>query len=120
MTNLTHLSPSDRLAIRALLERLFAEHKDNVQRVFLFGSKARGDAADESDIDLLIVANNNEWEHKHKIFLLGARMSLEHDVLFNVYAIVQERWRWMIQANLPLYQAIIAEGVELTPELSSL
>jgi len=49
-------------ALRHVVQKLGAQ--PNVTRVWLFGSRARGDAGDRSDIDLAIeapAANRREW-----------------------------------------------------------
>ncbi len=51
-----YLTAQDREEVAALLARLEAECAQDVRRVILYGSKARGGAESESDIDLLIVA----------------------------------------------------------------
>jgi predicted nucleotidyltransferase len=40
----------------SLTERLLAELQDQVHSIVLFGSVARGEATDESDIDILVIA----------------------------------------------------------------
>ncbi len=53
---------SDNRALDRLVGRLAAQPR--VQRIWLFGSRARGDARDRSDIDLAIEAphaNRREW-----------------------------------------------------------
>jgi predicted nucleotidyltransferase len=42
-------------------DALLARFPDELQRLILFGSQARGDATAESDIDVLVVVN---WEEK--------------------------------------------------------
>jgi predicted nucleotidyltransferase len=53
--NLSSLRPNERAALAAFIERLHARYGDDLQRVVLFGSKARGDFDAESDLDVLVV-----------------------------------------------------------------
>ncbi len=56
MTQTTDLlAPRDRDAIEMLVQRLANEPSLQFQRMILFGSKARQDDTDESDIDLLVI-----------------------------------------------------------------
>ena len=50
-----YLADRERKSLARFLERLEAECGDRVQRVVLFGSRARGDHDAESDVDLLKV-----------------------------------------------------------------
>ena len=53
--SLWHLTPNERAGLEAFVDCLRCRYGDDLLRVVLFGSKARGDFDDESDIDLLVV-----------------------------------------------------------------
>lgn len=110
-----HIATHDRRAIEALTQRLLREFGSDVLSVTVFGSKARGDDTPHSDIDVLLVVANENWRVKHQIRTLGARVSLDHDVLFNLYIVEREQWVWMQEINHPLYRRVASEGVELVP-----
>lgn len=112
----TQLNTREQQATEALIERLFAEYGDRVVQLVLFGSKARGDDTRDSDIDVLVVTTSEDWPLKHDILTLGSRLSLDYDVLFNLYVISHERWAWMQKVRHPLYRNIMADGVDFTPE----
>lgn len=111
------LAPHDHEAVVTLVQRLRSEPSLQVQRVILFGSKARHDDTSESDIDLLVVVADDRWPVKDQILTVGSRLSFEHDVLFNLVVVSWTRWAWMEQIRHPLCRAIAAEGIDLTPEL---
>jgi predicted nucleotidyltransferase len=50
---LPHLTDEDRRALRPIVERLIAAYQP--ERIYLFGSKARGDYGPDSDFDLMVV-----------------------------------------------------------------
>ena len=52
---LPHLSDNEWAALDAFVSRLREHYSDQLVRVVLFGSKARGDSDAESDLDVLIV-----------------------------------------------------------------
>ena len=79
----------------------------------LFGSKARGDDTPDSDIDLLVVLNANDWQLRDTIRTLGARISLEYEVLLSVRAVSLDKWAELARYQFPLYRAIQAEGIML-------
>lgn len=85
----------------------------------LFGSKARGDSEPWSDIDILIIVDDEDWRFQHAISTLAARVSLEYDVLIGPRVIGQERWERMKRYGFGLYQNVIAEGIPLSPVLTS-
>ncbi len=112
------LTHHDREAVEALIQRLFYAPLLQVQRVILYGSKARHDDTLESDIDLVVIVENDSWPIKEQLFTIGARLSLEYDVLFSLKVVSRGRWEWMAQIRHPLFRAIASEGIDLTPELA--
>lgn len=107
------ISEDDATALQILLERLKAELGDQLLEAVLFGSKARGDDHLESDIDVLIVVGADSWEIKDQILGIGADVSLEQDVLFNLFVRPKERWDYMAAIRYPLWQSIHQEGFNL-------
>ncbi len=87
--------------------------------MILFGSKARGDSGPWSDIDILIVVQEESWPLRQEISTLAARVSLDYDVLIGPRVIGQERWEGMRQDRFRLYQNITAEGIPLSPLVSA-
>jgi predicted nucleotidyltransferase len=54
--DIPHLNPSEVSALANLVERLVQAYQPG--RIYLFGSKARGDAGPDSDFDLLVVVSD--------------------------------------------------------------
>ena len=109
------LEAKEQQAIKALIARLRERFSGRILQTILFGSKARGDDQAESDIDILLVVNEEDWPLRQEISTLAARVSLEHDVLLDPRVIGRERWERMKQRRFGLYQNIAAEGIPLTP-----
>jgi predicted nucleotidyltransferase len=107
------LSPNERQAVAKFLEILQQHHPERVLQTVLFGSKARGDSRPWSDIDILIIVDQDDWQFSHVISTIAARVSLEYDVLIGPRVIGQERWERMKQHRFGLYRNIVAEGIPL-------
>jgi len=105
------LTRQERQAVDDFVEALHQRYPDRVQDVLLFGSKARGDSHPNSDIDILILVDDDDWRFSHAISRLAARISLNYDVLLGPRVIRQARW----QRSL-LYPTISSEGIPLTSE----
>lgn len=112
---LTHLDEHDQNAISALIKQLYANYGHDIYQLALFGSKARGDSRADSDIDVLVVTSHEPWSFNRRLLRLGADVSLQHNVLFNLYVTGQKHWYWMGQVQHPLYRTIQSEGVRLSP-----
>lgn len=82
--------------------------------VYLFGSKARGDADTDSDIDLLVlppVKVDNSLEED--IFRAALQFELEYDVIFGIIVYQKQFWRSPLGRSMPLNNHIESEGVNL-------
>lgn len=63
--------------------------------LYLFGSYARGDARDESDVDVLVVLDSVERFHEEveRTSLLTQEVSLAHVASVNRLFISEKKWR---------------------------
>jgi predicted nucleotidyltransferase len=96
--------------ITALRQRLRDTLGPSDCSVWLFGSLARGDWDGFSDIDLLVVAANQDAAERAADQLIAALVG--DDVL----AIDQESWQAMDRSPSPHWRAIRAQAIRLYPE----
>lgn len=113
MTTWWRLPDNERQAVNAIIHGLVARPEFGVLDLILFGSKARGDDTIDSDIDIAVVVAQETNPIRDAIWRLGARVSLEYDVLFNLFVIDQERWQFMREKGFPLARNIEREGIRL-------
>ena len=111
----TSLDQNDRQAIQILTERLAQTLSDQILATTLFGSKARGDADPESDIDILVIIQSEDWQIVRKIRQIGARVSLEQNVLFNMHVVDRAQWAEMERAKSTYWRNVQRDGIKLLP-----
>jgi predicted nucleotidyltransferase len=75
-----YLSALDRQALTLFQERLRHAYPKQVVSIQLFGSKARGTATEESDVDLLVVMTEANWRTSRRVINLAARVWTETGV----------------------------------------
>jgi predicted nucleotidyltransferase len=125
--NRSHLAAAPLLALAGLRGELIRRLREGLSQwpdlvgAWLFGSVARGDAGQDSDIDLLIVADDLRSSDLH------ARLSQLHaDVRLwtgNDLQLVEhsmKSWQKLVRAKNPLVEAIRQDGISLTVERSEL
>lgn len=105
--------------ISFLLERAVTESKRligaDLDSVILYGSYARGDYDDESDIDIMLKINCEPAEleaYEDDIARICSMLSLEYDVTVSIHTVslsVFERFK----DALPFYKSIEEEGVRV-------
>ena len=110
------LTPNDQAAVEEYIQLIRSRYPERILAVALFGSKARGDADDESDIDLLVLVDAEENEFRDDLWHIASRVSLEHNVVVSPSVFGQERWAETRRIRMPIFRAIQAEAVPLTPE----
>jgi predicted nucleotidyltransferase len=113
---LAHLLPNEQAAIMAYIECIDRCFADRILKVMLFGSKVRGEAEAESDLDLFVLIDVETPEFRSKLWQIAFDISLEYNVVLSPRVFGQARWNEMRRMRLPLYRAIIADGIVLTPE----
>ncbi len=112
------LQSKEREAIEGFLARLWAHYPGRVFQAILFGSKARGDSHSESDIDILLIVDEDDWRFRHAVSNVASDVSLEYGVLIAPRVIGQERWQRMERERFSLYENVAQEGIPLTMELA--
>jgi predicted nucleotidyltransferase len=61
------LTESERKAVQTFVHKVGQRFPDRVRAILLFGSRARGDAGPDSDIDLLVVMDTPDLETRRAI-----------------------------------------------------
>jgi len=105
------LATSDQQALQEFVAYLQRSMPDKVEFLALFGSKARGDSQQGSDIDVLVILVEEDRELRRKILKRAARFSLAYDVLLSPRVIGAERWEKM--RGFSLYQNVQQEAAGL-------
>ncbi len=119
---LEHLTENERAALAALVERLRQRYGDDLLRVVLFGSKARGDFDEESDLDVLIVVRIPEqeyWQHWKQIVDIACSVELEYWLVLSTLIQSEAEYAQMRQWNLLINRNIEQDGIELWTQPSS-
>lgn len=91
------------------LEKIYGEQ---LEKMIIFGSQARGDAKPDSDIDILIVLKNqfNYSQERNRISVLIADICLEYTVVIScIFATIQKYQEY----ESGLFRNIRREGVTI-------
>jgi len=98
--------------IGELRRGLGAHYGHRVKGVTLFGSQARGEAIEGSDIDVALVLDDfaSAGEELSTLSGLVARLSLKHGCVISVVPIREREWH---RGRTPLLMNIRREGVSL-------
>jgi hypothetical protein len=89
------LTKRDHQALQEFVTYLRTTLANQIESVALFGSKARGDSEQESDIDVLVILTGEDRELRREILRQAACISLKHDVILSSRVIGAVRWEKM-------------------------
>jgi predicted nucleotidyltransferase len=95
-----------------LKQRLTELYGERLHQLILFGSQARGDAAEDSDIDVLVVLEGGpetKAEHESRLDIM-CDMNIKYELLVSMLIMDAERYR---TRNSPLLINVRREGVRL-------
>ena len=92
------------------IAREFAEtiRSDDIVKIILFGSVARGDDTEESDIDILIITANSD-ELSDEINSAAVDIILEKDEFISPHVMSEEHFNKTI--DYPFLTNVLKEGV---------
>ena len=109
------LKPNERVWLENYLERLKNAPAGLLKRVVVYGSKARGDAGPESDVDVLVLVGDvpEAVENARKLIYCGDD---PNDVDHEVVVRTEVDWLEDMEKELPFPRNVEAEGIQLHPE----
>ena len=108
------LEPDERLWIESYLERLKKAPGGVLERLVVYGSKARGDAGPASDVDILVLVGDAPDAARTARGLIYGDDDPD-GVDHNVVVQTQANWLRDLDRELPFPRNVEAEGVQLHP-----
>lgn len=96
----------------AAIKRIYGQH---LKQVILYGSYARGDYTEDSDVDIMLLVDLNETEldrFSDALSELGFDYNVEHDIwMMPIVKNKQNFLRW--SEVYPFYKNVKTEGISL-------
>ena len=102
-----------RTTLAALKERLGSLLGRDLVKLLLYGSRARGDADPDSDVDVAIVFRSPDAGMRDRILDAVARIELEHGVPLSTLILPEKEYRRLLERERRIALDIEREGVEL-------
>lgn len=94
------------------VEKIYGSH---LQRIILYGSYARGEATESSDIDIMILVDLDDMaikEYSHELSEITFDINLDNDLMIMPIVKSEEHFNKWIDAY-PFYKNVEKEGVPL-------
>lgn len=104
------LLPEEKDWLNSFIGEIRRSFPEALERVMVFGSKARDDANHDSDLDVLVVLRGNE-ELKSRIRLLGYDLALGKDVVPSIVVYTVQEIEQRREHRSVFLEAVEREGV---------
>ena len=103
------IQPRIRKLMKELREGLTHIYGDQLEAVYLYGSYARGDYRQGSDVDVMILLKDYKsyWDEIERTSELVSNISLDYDILVSRIIMSEDKWK---RSDTPLLQNIHREG----------
>ena len=122
MKTVQHLTDEEWQVAMEFVERVRQQFDGQLVSIVLFGSRARGEAKSDSDMDVLVVMSSADPEVRRQIRYLAVEVWLEYGVYLSTRVWSQTHWHKLEELQTLLYQNIRRDGInllELSPAHSS-
>lgn len=105
--------------LRVALEKFLAQAEQlyggHVKQIILYGSYARGDYREDSDVDIMILVDlpqEHLWEYRKQMMGYVFDINLEYDTMIVPVTVNAAHFQEWLPVY-PFYQNVAREGVEL-------
>lgn len=78
--------------VRAFAEALLTQLGDQIHEIIWYGSTARGDAEEGSDIDVAVICEKDDFVTEDRIWSIAHGISLDYDALIDARVISAGRF----------------------------
>ena len=107
------LNPDEKVWLEKYREALDEQYPDLVQDIIVFGSKARGEAQEDSDLDVMIIIRGGNKKTKKDIAFLGYDLSCGTQAVPSIIVYTDEEKNYRIQHQSSFMEVVQEEGVSV-------
>ena len=99
--------------IEMFVDRAFKQYSGVIDEMILFGSVATGHVKDDSDIDILVITDGDDFKVEKDLIGMAFEVLLKTGEDISVKVISQRDHENMIKMNTSFIRNIISDGVKL-------
>jgi hypothetical protein len=107
------LTADDQTWLDAYRQVLREQFPGVVQDMIIFGSKARGTARPDSDLDMILLIREGDWQFKRQIRYPGYDLSIGTDVLPSLMVYTLAEWQQMQEDQSVFREVVERDGVSV-------
>ena len=107
------LSELERQVLARFRNRLETELPGEQVDVMLFGSKARGEGREDSDLDVLVIVSGEDWRLCDKAYDIATDLLLETGVCISPKTISALQYRQLQEEEAPFIKNFLRDSVAM-------
>ncbi|MBS1258606.1 MAG: hypothetical protein MAG551_01665 [Candidatus Scalindua arabica] len=109
------MNEKDRELILMFKNRLPSDVKGHLERIIVFGSRARGEAKEESDIDVVALVDKKTSEIERKLEDVAYQVMWDHDFkpIISLKVFAESQFNSAIKRGFSFYENVQKEGVSV-------
>jgi predicted nucleotidyltransferase len=107
------LTPDEQSWLEVYRRTLQERYPGVVLRLIIYGSKARGEAHTDSDIDVLLIVTNEADHLKRPLRRLGYDLAATSEAVPSILAYTQNEWESRKQSGAPFQLAVERDAVSI-------
>jgi predicted nucleotidyltransferase len=106
-----NLSINEQSWLAAYRQELARQFAGLIQKIMVFGSKARNQSTKDSDLDLLILIRDGDWRVKDAVAQPGYLLALDWEVVPSILIYTSAEWEQRRRHQAPFWQMVNRDGV---------
>ena len=106
-----HVFIRERPIVEKFKRRVEARFPGELVCLILFGSKVRGEATAESDLDVLVVMRSEDWRRGDAIRAFGYALEIEHGIVLSIQAMSLGHYETLRACGSQFFRAVEGDGV---------
>ncbi|MCX7942111.1 nucleotidyltransferase domain-containing protein [Dictyoglomus thermophilum] len=110
---INYLNEVEKAILKELKVKLLELLGSNFISMVLFGSKARGDYDEDSDIDVVVIVNYLDRDIKDKILLKVTELETKYGIVLSTLILSKEDFEYLKKRERRIALDIEREGIEI-------
>ena len=105
------LASKEKRVIEEFKKRIHEKYPEEQIRLTLFGSRVHGEATRESDMDLLVVIQSEDWRLGDRIREIGYQLELKHGLVLSIQVMSRKHIEQLKAIGSQFLKEVEREGI---------
>ena len=107
------LTRDERAWLSEYRKALDEQYPGAVRRLLIYGSKARGDAGPESDLDVLLIVHDKAAKQKRQLRWIGYMLAATSNAVPSILAYTENEWAGRERSGSAFQRAVEHDAVQV-------